>query len=96
MAAQPKQVHRKGDANSYGGVVTNGDPTVLVNGRPIAVPNTLVSPHPWCPKSPIHCAATTQGGSPSVRANGKPVIRQSDKDLCGHPRAAGSPNVFVK
>jgi uncharacterized Zn-binding protein involved in type VI secretion len=92
---RPKQVHRKGDANSYGGVIKQGDPSVLVNGRPVAVPNISVTPHPWCPISPIHCVAVTKGGSPTVFVNGKPMIRQGDEDLCGHPRAGGSPDVLT-
>lgn len=32
----PKGVLRVGDANTGGGLITVGDPTVLVNGRPIA------------------------------------------------------------
>lgn len=96
MAGRP--VHRQGDPNSAGGIVTRGESSVLVNGRPIAVPALRVSPHPCCGAKGCgaHCAATTKGGSASVRANGKPVIRQGDADTCGHPRAQGSPNVFVQ
>jgi uncharacterized Zn-binding protein involved in type VI secretion len=89
-------VQRQGDANAAGGVATSGVPTVRVNGRLIVVPGISVTPHPCCgqPGCAIHCSAVTVGGSGSVRAGGKPVIRTSaDSDTCGHPRAGGSPNV---
>lgn len=96
MSGRP--VQRQGDANSAGGVITSGVSSVLVNGRPIAVPDLRVSPHPCCGARGCskHCAATTNGGSPSVRVNGRPVLRQSDKDSCGHTRNQGSPNVRVR
>lgn len=87
---------RKGDPNSAGGIATAGVPSVRVNGRPILVPGISVTPHPCCGNSGCgkHCRAKTRGGSATVRAGGKPVIRTgADKDTCGHPRAGGSGNV---
>lgn len=89
---------RKGDANSAGGVITGPcAPTVLINGQPASVPGDSVTPHPCCgaPGCGAHCSATTTGGSPTVFAEGKPVIRKGDPDSCGHPRQTASPNVFV-
>ncbi len=88
-------VQRQGDPNSSGGVNTSGVASVRVNGRPIVVPGISVSPHPCCgqPGCGIHCSAVTSGGSGSVRAGGKPVIRDGDADTCGHPRVAGSGTV---
>lgn len=91
-------VQRVGDPNTAGGIVVSGIASVRVNGRAIVVPNMPVTPHPCCgqPGCGIHCSATTSGGSGSVRAGGRPVIRTSvDIDTCGHPRASGSPNVRV-
>jgi uncharacterized Zn-binding protein involved in type VI secretion len=89
-------VQRQGDPNSGGGVITSGDRSVLVNGRPIATVGLLVSPHPPCPKGATHCAAKTSiGFGKSVRVNNKPVSITSDKDTCGHLRSGGSPNVKV-
>jgi uncharacterized Zn-binding protein involved in type VI secretion len=89
-------VQRKGDANSAGGVITNGDKSVLVNGRPIATIGLLVSPHPPCPKGASHCAAKTSVSvARSVRVNNKPVSATGDKDTCGHPRSTGSRDVKV-
>ena len=91
-------VQRQGDANSAGGVATSGEPTVRVNGRAVVVPSISVTPHPCCGKKGCakHCSATTNGGSATVRAGGKPIIRTtSDVDTCGHARSGGSPNVRV-
>jgi uncharacterized Zn-binding protein involved in type VI secretion len=91
-------VQRQGDANSAGGVATSGVSSVRVNGRAVVVPGISVTPHPCCGRKgcAIHCAAVTTGGSGTVRAGGKPVIRTSaDADSCGHARAGGSPDVRV-
>jgi uncharacterized Zn-binding protein involved in type VI secretion len=89
------KVQRKGDPNMFGGLITSGDNSVLINGRPAATPNTPVTPHPPCsPKNPIHCVAVTRGGSPKVFVNKKPLLTSGDKDLCGDSRfVSGSPNV---
>jgi uncharacterized Zn-binding protein involved in type VI secretion len=84
---------RKGDFNSKGGIVTSGDSSVLINGRPAALPGSVVTPHPPCPKSKLHCIAATKGGAKSVRVNGKPLLLTGNKDTCGDARAGGSPNV---
>jgi uncharacterized Zn-binding protein involved in type VI secretion len=89
-------VQRQGDANSAGGVVTSGVATVRINGRAVVVPSLAVTPHPCCGQSGCgaHCSATTKGGSGTVRAGGRPIIRTGiDLDTCGHPRAGGSPDV---
>jgi uncharacterized Zn-binding protein involved in type VI secretion len=89
-------VQRLGDPNAAGGIVTGGDPTVRVNGRAIAVPGLAVSAHPPCgaPGQGAHCAASTTGGSGTVRAGGKPILRTGqDVDSCGHIRLGGSPDV---
>jgi uncharacterized Zn-binding protein involved in type VI secretion len=90
-------VQRKGDFNYFGGLITKGDNSVLANGRPVAYPNILVTPHPPCPRSPIHCAAVTRGGSPSVFVNGRPLLTSGDKDLCGDSRfVSGSRDVIAQ
>jgi uncharacterized Zn-binding protein involved in type VI secretion len=91
-------VQRVGDRNSAGGVILNGDSSVLVNGRAIAIQDASVSPHPCCGAKgcpPIHCNAKTKAGSSNVLVNGKPVILAGDKDTCGHSRVSGSDNVLV-
>jgi uncharacterized Zn-binding protein involved in type VI secretion len=93
----PGKAQRQGDPNIAGGLVTKGDNSVLINGRPAATPNTPVTPHPPCgPKGRIHCSAVTRGGSRSVLVNGEPLLTSGDKDICAHGRSAsGSPNVIV-
>ena len=94
----PGQVQRVGDANSAGGVILSGDPTVLVNGRPIATLGQSVSPHPCCGAKgcpPIHCAAKTTSNTPTVLIGGKPVCTTGALDTCAHSRAFGSPDVIV-
>lgn len=91
-------VQRVGDRNSAGGVIINGDNTVLINGRAVAVQGSSVSPHPCCGQRgcpPTHCNAKTQATISTVLVNGKPVIFTDDKDTCGHARVSGSPDVIV-
>jgi uncharacterized Zn-binding protein involved in type VI secretion len=80
-----------------GGLITKGDKSVLINGRPAATPTILVTPHPPCgPRAPQHCAAVTKGGSNSVFVNKKPLLTSGDKDTCAHGRAmSGSKDVRV-
>jgi hypothetical protein len=91
------KAQRQGDPNTGGGLITRGDSSVLINGRPAAYPSTSVTPHPPCsPKNPIHCVAVTKGGSKSVRVNGRPLLTSGDSDTCGHGRSSGgSSNVRV-
>jgi uncharacterized Zn-binding protein involved in type VI secretion len=93
-----KAIQRVGDRNTAGGVILNGDDSVLVNGRAIAIQGASVSPHPCCGRRgcpPTHCNAKTQAGKSTVFVNGVPLIFTDDKDTCGHPRASGSPDVIV-
>lgn len=94
----PGPVSRLGDRNAVGGVVVTGNPTVLVNGRPITVLGSKVTPHPCCGAKgcpPIHCSALTTSTNFSVLVAGRPVTTIGDKDTCGHPRISGSFNVFA-
>ena len=92
----PKLVCRVGDRNAAGGVILNGDATVLVNNRPVAVIGSRVTPHPPCgKKGPQHCAATTTSTNATVLVNGKPIVALGDVDTCGHARLGGSPDVIV-
>ena len=91
-------VQRVGDQNNAGGVILDGDSSVLVNGRPVAVRGSAVSPHPCCGHKgcpPTHCNAKTQAENSTILVNGKPVILTGDKDTCTHSRTGGSPDVIV-
>ena len=61
----------------------------------MVVPGTSVSPHPCCGQDGCgaHCSAVTSGGSGTVRAGGRPVIRDGDTDTCGDARVGGSSTV---
>jgi uncharacterized Zn-binding protein involved in type VI secretion len=72
-----------------------GASTVFAEGSPIAGPASPVTPHPPCPVSPSHCAASTTGGSTTVFCEGKPVLLNTDIDTCGHPRQSFASTVFV-
>ena len=91
----PGPVQRLGDANAVGGVILTGEPTVLVNFRPIATVGSKVSPHPPCPKPPTHCAALTTTTSPTILAGFKPITTGGTIDSCGHPRSIGSTDVIA-
>jgi uncharacterized Zn-binding protein involved in type VI secretion len=88
-------VCRVGDVNAGGGVILEGNPTVLINGRPVAIIGSKVSPHPPCPKPSSHCSATTQFKPGAVLVNGRPISTAPSTDTCGHPRLTGSLNVVV-
>lgn len=94
----PGLVCRIGDKNAAGGVILTGDPSVLVNFRPIATLGSKVSPHPCCGLKgcpPVHCAAVTTSTNYTVLVNGKPVVTFGDLDTCGHPRLLGSKDVII-
>lgn len=91
-------VQRVGDRNNAGGVILNGDSSVLVNGRAIAVEGASVSPHPCCGQRgcpPTHCNAKTQAKNSGVLVNGIALIITGDIDTCGHSRVSGSPDVTI-
>ena len=81
-------VHRNGDSNTGGGVVSSSR-NVNVNGQPISVDGDSVSAHG------LHTGVKTANGSGNVKANGKPVNRKGDADTCAHTRSSGSSNVFA-
>lgn len=93
----PGFVCRVGDANAGGGIILVGDPTVLVNGRPIAVIGSKVSPHPPCGAKggQAHCVATTQLKPSKVLVNGKFIATAPSVDTCTHPRITGALSVVV-
>ena len=90
-----KGVVRLGDANAAGGLVTAAgcDPSVLVNGRPIALINAPVTPHP--PGTGLHVTARTASKPSSVVVGGKPVATWPTVDTCGHARTTGSLDIVI-
>lgn len=94
----PGSVQRVGDRNAAGGIILAGEPTVLVNNRPIATLGSKVTPHPCCGAKgcpPTHCSASTTSTNNNILVNGRPVVTSGDIDTCGHPRSTGSFDVFI-
>ena len=86
-------IQRVGDENVAGGKILQGDNTVLVNGKPIAIENMPVSSHNNF--KPPHTDARTVATNSNILVNGKRVVTSNDYDSCGHKRGPGSPNVGI-
>lgn len=86
------KLSRKGDANTKGGKIMQGAPTVFANGIAVGIHVSQITPHP---KGKPHEIAKTTGGSPTVFADGKPVLRVGSGCSCGDNINQGSPDVFV-
>jgi uncharacterized Zn-binding protein involved in type VI secretion len=87
---------RLGDKNQAGGAIMRGAGTVFVNGQPIGLHVSQITPHaPWGRPHPPHDAAVTTSASPSVFAEGSPVLRIGSGNSCGHSIVEGSGDVFV-
>jgi uncharacterized Zn-binding protein involved in type VI secretion len=87
------QLSRVGDMNLFGGKIINGAKTVIANGKQVGLHPSLITPH--FPFKKLHLLAFTTGGSPTVFAEGKPVLKVGTSATCGHSIVIGSPNVFV-
>lgn len=89
-------VSRKGDKNTEGGEIMRGASTVFVNNIPVGLHVSQISAHaPWRKKShPPHKAATTTSASPTVFAEGDPILRIGSTNSCGHSIVQGSGDVF--
>ncbi len=84
-------IQRVGDRNVAGGAILQGDPSVRINGRAVAIENMPVSPHTNFKGS--HTNARTVATQNNIRVNGKRIITSRDRDSCGHQRGSGSPDV---
>lgn len=90
------QLSRKGDQNQVGGAIMRGAATVIANGIPVGLHVSQITPHaPWGDPHPPHDAATTTSGSPTVFAEGSPVLKVGSGNSCGHSIVQGSPNINV-
>ena len=86
---------RIGDADEPGGQIMRGAETVFANGIKVGLHVSQLSPHaPWGKPHPPHDAARTTDGSPTVFAEGSPVLRVGSGNSCGHRIVQGSPDVF--
>lgn len=88
---------RLGDKNQEGGAIMKGAGTVMCNGIPVGLHVSQLTPHaPWSRRGhPPHQAATTTEGSPTVFAEGLPVLRVGSGNSCGHSIVDGSSDVMV-
>jgi uncharacterized Zn-binding protein involved in type VI secretion len=85
---------RKGDKNIFGGTIIRGAKSVIANGKPVGLHVSVMTPHaPFGKPHPPHFAALTTSGSPSVIAEGSPVLRVGSGNTCGHRIVQGSPNI---
>lgn len=90
------KLSRKGDKNTTGGKIMRGAKTVFANNKPVGLHVSEISPHqPFGKPHPPHKNAKTTEGSPTVFAEGDPVLREGSKNSCGHKIIEGSDNVFV-
>jgi uncharacterized Zn-binding protein involved in type VI secretion len=92
-------VSRLGDTNAPGGAILHGADTVFVNNIAAGLHVSQISAHaPWPQRKnnphPPHAAASTTEGSPTVFAEGQPLLRIGSSVTCGHPIIQGSDDVF--
>lgn len=85
------KLSRKGDQNQAGGKIVRGASTVFANGIAVGLHVSPITPH----GSGKHASAKTTEGSPTVFAEGDPVLRVGSGNDCGHSISQGSDNVFV-
>lgn len=87
------KLSRKGDENSAGGKIMRGASTVFADGVQVGLHTSEISKHP---KGDKHKKSKTTDGSPTVFAEGVPVLRVGSGTDCGHKIAQGSETVFVQ
>lgn len=85
-------ISRKGDTNQVGGAIVKGAGTVYANGVQVGLHVSPITPHHRKRK---HRSAVTTTASPTVFAEGQPVLRITSGNSCGHSIAKGSSDVFV-
>jgi uncharacterized Zn-binding protein involved in type VI secretion len=84
---------RVNDVNQAGGGIIRGASTVSANGIAVGLhPSSITAHWPW---KWLHSMATTTEGSPTVFAEGSPVLRVGSGNNCGHSIVSGSPDVNV-
>lgn len=90
------KISRVGDTNQPGGAIVRGAGTVFANGLKVGLHVSPITPHaPYGNPHPPHASAKTTEGSPTVFAEGDPVLRIGSGNSCGHSIVQGSPNVEV-
>lgn len=83
-------VHRLFDKNeARAEIVKVSQSSVYANNLLVSVDGSKVAPHR------LHRVPFTANGSRNVFIENISVNKQGDPDTCRHPRATGSPDVFV-
>lgn len=85
------KLSRQGDQDQKGGKIARGANSVFANGKPVGLHVSDITPH----GKGKHKKAKTTEGSPTVFAEGVPVLRTGSSETCGHSIVQGSPNVNV-
>lgn len=89
------KLSRVGDTDQPGGAIIRGAGTVFANGIKVGLHVSPITPHaPWGSPHPPHHNAVTTDGSPTVFAEGDPVLRIGSGNSCGHSIVQGSPDVY--
>lgn len=96
-----RAIARVGDTNAIGGALMDGSSTVFLDGKPIALHVSRITPHaPWHPRVHYpqhhHDAVTTSNYSTSLFVEGKPVVLKGTQTSCGHPIVNCSESTFAK
>lgn len=87
------KLSRKFDAiNAPGGKILKGAKTVFANNIAVGLHTSDITPHVSGKK---HKKSKTTSGSPTVFADGLPVLRTGSSTTCGHQIIQGSPDVNV-
>jgi uncharacterized Zn-binding protein involved in type VI secretion len=90
----PGFISRVTDTNEVGGQIVRGAVSVLAEGLPVGLHPSPITPHLGSPK-PLHAAATTTMGSPTVFVEGFPVLRVTSPTTCGHTIIRGATSIIV-
>lgn len=84
-------ISRVGDTNTVGGQLTRGSATVFMDGKPIALHPSPVTPHsPWGRSHPPHNNSMTTEGLKNVVVEGSQPVFKGAGTTCGHNIATAS------
>jgi uncharacterized protein (TIGR02594 family) len=92
----PKSARLSDPDNAGGQVASAVSGDIIVNGKPMALLNSIESAHaPWGPPHPPHAAPTIVSASGVVIGNNRGAAYVGSGLSCGHQIVDGSPDVFV-
>ena len=92
---------RMGDSTAHGGVITVGDPTVLIGNQPAARMGDMHTCPMTTPAGPVqipHVGGPITMGCPTVLIGNQPAARMGDMATCTGPPdtiAMGYPTVII-